>query len=106
MIYRNKGDKRGSELRRLWEVETFDGDPDDPATLTVKRTVIAWNAVDANRHAGGRVASEPKPLYFVTWPEFEGGPVYRIDNPNDGPLVDEGPVVPSIVRAGPDDEEW
>ena len=58
------------ELRRLWEVEYYDGDPDDKKTKTKKETVVAWNHVDAIRKLGGRrVAKQPVEITYVTWPE-------------------------------------
>ena len=69
---------KGRELRRLWEVEVFDGPPEED-TPSHKETVIAWNAVDANQRCGGHVKSRPVALYFVTWPEAGEKPM-RIDS--------------------------
>jgi hypothetical protein len=92
------------ELRRLWEVEVFDGDPHDKDTAVYKTTIIAWNAVDAIRHAGSAVAKQPIALYYVTWPDKPGGPVYRINSTAGGPVGD--PVVPSVSRDELSQEDW
>lgn len=60
----------GRELRRLWEVKLYKGDPDAKKPKFKKETVVAWNTVDAIRQMGSRpVAEEPVQLTFVTWPE-------------------------------------
>jgi hypothetical protein len=103
MFYRKR------ELRRLWEIEVYDGDPhEDPDTPTPthKETIIAWNAVDAIRSAGGPVAVQPKALFFVTWP-VPGDPeenIYRINNTGEGPVGD--PIVPSVRRDDPTTDDW
>ena len=55
------------ELRRLWGLEVYDGDPDDPDVTTHTERCIAWNAQDAIRRCGKRVAVMPESLGFVTW---------------------------------------
>lgn len=57
----------GRMLRRLWEVEIYEGDPDAEEPETRDETIIAWNAVDAVRSCGGRAVKEPTALGFVTW---------------------------------------
>lgn len=81
MIYKNR------ELRRLWEVEVYKGDPDDEKPKTKKETVIAFNAVEANRLAPGPVASEPVAISFVTW--------------DDEPLLIEDTSGPTNKKAKP-----
>ena len=101
MFYRRR------ELRRLWEIEVYDGDPNehpDIPTPTHTETLVAWNAVDANRGAGGPVAAPPKALFFVTWPPKPGDPIYRINNTGEGPVGE--PIVPSISRNDPAEEDW
>ena len=89
-------------LPRLWEVEIYESNPDGESEIpTRKETLVAWNAVDAIRRAGNRVAKQPKALHFITHPEYEGGPIYRINSPQDGPIGD--PIVPSIAVVEPDD---
>lgn len=95
--------QRTQELRRMWEVLVYDGDPDDPNVTTSVETVVAWNAVDATRRSGKPVAAQPKALYYVTWPEYEGGPIYRIDNPSDG-AIKAAEEVPTI--GDPEGETW
>ena len=60
---------KSRELRRLWDMRVYDGDPDDPKTKTKKETVVAMNEVDANRRTPGSIAEPPVELTFVTWPE-------------------------------------
>ena len=87
---------QGRELRSLWEVELYDGNPDakNPKTTTV--TVVAFNQVEAIRLCGSRkVASLPKFLHHVTWPENEGGPIYKI-NGTAGP--DKEKIRPDIQQ--------
>jgi hypothetical protein len=79
------------ELRRLWSVSLYDGDPDDPDTPILEETVIAWNAVDAGRRTQGkRLAKPPVPLFFVSWDE----PPLIIDDTG-GPIDEE--AHPSIA---------
>ncbi len=70
------------ELRRLWDVEVYNGDPEDPNVTTHIETVVAFNAVEANRKCGGRVALPPTARCYVTWPVDPNttGPIYRIDS--------------------------
>jgi hypothetical protein len=76
MVYQSR------ELRRLWEVELYTGNPDAKKPKTKKETVIAWNNVDAIRRSGGQCASEPVSLGFVTWPPKENpeADVYFIED--------------------------
>jgi hypothetical protein len=64
-------------LRRLWLVQCFDGDPDDPNVGVVEKSCVAWNQPHAIRMCG-RVAKLPQHKCFVTWPENEGDPIYEI----------------------------
>lgn len=82
MVYKKR------ELRRLWGVDIYVGDRDDPKTKTRIEGVVAWSQVDAIRHAGGHVVSQPKPICFVTWPDFDGGPIFEIKSPKIGPIGD------------------
>jgi len=84
------------ELRRMWEVELYDGDKDDPNVTTHKETVVAWNQVEAIRRGGGNVASPPVALYYVTWPDVKDGPIFRIDDPKVGPIV-VAEIAPSVA---------
>jgi len=61
---------KSREMRRLYEVYLYAGDPDDPDTEIVTETVVAWNAVDAVRRCSGRrAASEPVMVDHVSWDE-------------------------------------
>jgi hypothetical protein len=72
---------KARELRRLWELLVYIGDPDAAKPKTKKETVVAFNPVDATRRAAPRkMALPPKELTFVTWPEVEDGPVYEISS--------------------------
>lgn len=97
---------RGRELRRLWEIEVFDGDREDPECPTKVETVIAWNAVDAIRRTGDRAAAQPKALHFVTWAEDGDSAqrIFRINNTEEGPVGD--PIEPSIALPELTDEDW
>jgi len=91
MFYKGPKDRVTRALRRLWEIEVYDGDPDDPKTKTVKHTVIAWNAVDANRRAGAMNLVKPaKALSYVTWDDEP----FEIESPKKGPSKKK--VKPSI----------
>lgn len=70
----------GRELRRLYEIELFNGDREDPNVTTRTERVIAWNEVDAIRRAAVPVASMPVRLGHVTWPDSEDDPIYMIHN--------------------------
>jgi len=92
--YKGKVKQMTQELRQLWEVQVYIGNPDAKKPKTKKETVLALNAVDAVRRCGTRkVAKPPKPLFFVTWPAEEGGPVHRI-NSTAGPTDEE--IKPTI----------
>ncbi len=91
---------KARQLRRLWEVEIYMGDPDDPDTPTRTETVIALNGVEANRLAGGRLVKPPKALYFVSWPKETGQPIFRVDRPDIGPIGE--PVKPSTKTDQPE----
>ena len=69
MRYKGPNDIRTRELRRLWSVEIYEGDPDDPDSTTRMESVIAWNQPDAIRRCGERVAVQPESLGFITWDE-------------------------------------
>ncbi len=106
MRYRNPGSGpsvKTRELRRLWEVKVYVGDPDAKKPKTKYITVVAFNTVEAIRLCGGKAASEPVALSYVTWPENPGDPILQISDTS-GPtdkLVD--PTVPLPVE---DDEDW
>lgn len=109
MMYKDIGDPnpraKTRMLRRLWCVLVYDGDPDDPDTEIREETVIAWNAIDANRKVAGQLAERPEDLGWVTWPRTEEDlHVYLINNPTDGPLPDK-PVNPSVGGIA-DEEDW
>lgn len=92
-------------LRRLWKVKIVEKYGTKKRKPKIREeTIIAWNAVDANRKAGGRLAEEPEPVGWVTWPRGEEKHVYFIDNPTDGPLEDEK-VEPSVGTVS-DEEDW
>ena len=94
MRYKGKTDLRSRELMRLFEVEVYDGDPDDSKTKTTKETIVAWNAMDAIRKCGARkLAYQPKELFHVTHPDQEGEPIYKIEDTG-GPTEEE--IQPSI----------
>lgn len=87
MRYKNREDPLGMtrELRRLWEVDTYDGDHNDPNCPIRTETVVAFNAVEAIRKASGRgrlVVTQPRALHFVTWPEQKNsdGPIHKIES--------------------------
>ncbi|MCH8277961.1 MAG: hypothetical protein IIC12_03410, partial [Proteobacteria bacterium] len=56
MRYKNREDPLGMtrELRRMWEVDLYDGDHNDPDCPTYTETVVAFNAVAAIRKCSGR----------------------------------------------------
>ena len=94
MRYKGKNQPHTRELRRLWEVEIYDGDPDKKKTKIKKETVVAWNAVDAIRACGNRkLAKEPEALCYVTWPDEDGMPIYKIKDTS-GPTKEE--IKPTI----------
>ena len=83
---------------RLFNVEIYDGDPDDPKTKILKETIIAWNAMDAIRRCGNRrLVSQPVASHHVTHPKEEDGPIFKI-NSTAGP-TDDAEVKPSITTA-------
>ena len=90
------------ELRRLWKIEVYEGDPNDPDVTVRTETIVAWNQVDAIRHAGGKLAVQPEALYFVTWPD-NNNQIYRI-NDTSGPIGE--PIEPSIGIKIIEDENW
>lgn len=106
MMYKDIKDSRPGTrtraLRQLWEVEIYDGDPNDPDVGLVVETVIAWNHVDAIRRIGRAVASVPRSLGFVTWSRTGEQHVYLIENTTDGPIED-APVVPTVGGVGEED---
>lgn len=85
---------RGRHLRRLWEVEVYKGDPDDPNTKTSIESVIGWNATDAIRQLGkGRAATYPQEICYITWDD----PPLRI-NDTAGPTdIEVKPSMRSII---------
>jgi len=101
----NNGDQEKTRiLRRLWEVEVYDGDKDDPLCETRTETVVAFNHVEAIRLVPGDIAELPNPICHVTWPRMgdPDGDIYRIDNTSDGPVGD--PVKPTIAL--PEVDPW
>jgi len=90
---------KGRELRRLFEVRVYTGDPDAKRPKTKKETVVAFNAVEAVRFCGGKASKQPEPLCYVTWPEADGEPIFRI-NDTGGPTETEiNPSIPLPVAA-------
>ena len=90
------------ELRRLWEVEVYDGDSSDPHCPTKIETVIAFNAVDAIRKCGSSgVVKQPVALHYVTWPPLlkPTAPLLKITSTR-GPTDEE--VAPTIAVSGED----
>ena len=92
---------KGRELRQLFEVEIYTGDWQDGDEETRTVTALAVNAVDAIRRVGSsnRAATQPKPLFHVTWPE-PGQPasqIYRIDDTG-GPAEDAERLEPDFMR--------
>lgn len=84
MRFKNRADPLGMtrELRRLWEVDLYDGDRNDPNTPIRTETVVAFNAVEAIRKLHGFfVVTPPRAKHFVTWPELKkpDGQVLKID---------------------------
>lgn len=77
MKYRNR------ECQRLYECEVYTGDPDAKRPKVKVESVVAWNAVDANRKLGDRrLAKEPEPICFV-WPKDTkdpASPLLRIES--------------------------
>lgn len=70
---------RGRELRRVWKVKVYTGNPDVKKPKTGVETVVAWNAVDAIRRMGAKkVAEQPTSMGYITWPEKKGDPVFFI----------------------------
>ena len=104
MRYKNPGTAaKTRELRRLWEVRVYEGDPDARIPKTKYTTVVAFNAVEAIRLCGGRAASEPVALDYVTWPEHPGDPVLRIQDTS-GPT--DQVVEPIVPLSAEEDEDW
>jgi hypothetical protein len=103
MLYRGPDDDTGRELKRLWEVEVYVGDPDASEVETRKHTIIAWNHVDAIRHTGGKPVVMPKALFFVTHPD-EQGRIFRINDTSEGSIGE--PINPSIAPPEIEDEDW
>lgn len=96
-MYKGPDDRITRALRRLWEVEIYEGDPDAKTPKTRTETVIAWNAVDAVRFCGGKAASPPVAKDFVTWDEPP-----RIIRSTAGP--EKATAKPTI--APPAEEDW
>jgi len=83
---------RGRELRRLWEIEVYDGDPNKKKPKTHTETVIAWNAVDAIRKCGAmKAAKQPVDLGYVM--KDKGEAILKIED-TAGPTDEE--VTPTI----------
>jgi len=99
-----KPEERTRMLRRIWECEVYTGDPDDPEVETRSETVIAWNAVDANRKVGGQLAKQPRAIGWVSWPRGEEDYVHIIPNSNIGP--DESVKIRPSVGGVADEEDW
>ena len=87
MRYKGPNDLRTRELRRLWAVEIYEGNPDDPEVTIHRESIIAWNPTDAIRRCGERVATQPESLGFITWDdeplfiESTKGPTDRVAEP-------------------------
>ena len=81
------------DLRALWELVIYTGNPDAKRPKTKKETVIAINAVDAIRRAGKPVAKPPEFIDYVTWPEIEGGPIYIIKDTSGPTDIEVKPTV-------------
>jgi hypothetical protein len=85
MRFKNREDPLGMtrELRRMWEVDLYDGDRNEPDCPIRTETVVAFNAVEAIRKCHGFfVVTPPRALHFVTWPELKkpGEPVRKIES--------------------------
>lgn len=93
MKYRNR------ELRRLYEVEVYTGDPEANPVWVKKKTCVAFNQTQAIRVAGGKVANQPKFICFVTWPEKHGDPLLEIKDTG-------GPTTHRIEPTIPVSDEW
>ena len=91
-------------LRRVWKCTVFKGNPDAKKPKTTTETVIAWNAVEANRKMGRQLACEPESLGWVTWPRAQEDYVYFIENPSDGP-IEKHKVRPSVGGVA-DEDDW
>ena len=93
---------KGRDLRRLFEIDVYVGDPnaETPETRTV--TSLGVNAQDAIRRLGrNKPATYPKALHYVTWPE-PGHPateIYQIDD-TAGPTGDI--LKPDFMRLAPE----
>ena len=92
---------KGRELRRLWDISVYVGDPDDKKRKIRSETIVAFNAVEAIRFCGGQASAQPRAMYYVTWPEDKSGvgPIHRIEDTS-GPMNDI-PVQPSIALRTP-----
>ena len=97
---------RTRELRRLYLVKVFDGDPNDPDTPIREEQVIAWNAVDANNQFSEDLVCEPEDLGYVTWPRegHDKDDIFFIDNPKDG-ATDRRPF-PTVEIRDEQEEDW
>ena len=90
MRYKHTTEDATADLQCLWKCTVYKGDPDAKRPRTRAVTVVAWNAVDANRKlADQHLAKEPEFICWV-WQENSGdpdnpGPYHRIDNPTTGP---------------------
>jgi len=74
---------RGRELKRLWRVTLYTGNPDVKKPKTTTETCVAFNAVEAIRLFGSRqVVKQPEAICYVTWPEDDEGvgPIYKIED--------------------------
>ena len=70
---------KARELRRLWELVIYVGDPDAEKPKTKKETIVAFNPTDAARRALPRKLALPAvALSFVTWPEPPSEDLYEI----------------------------
>lgn len=60
---------KGRELRRLWKVKVYKGNPENKKPKFEYETIVAWNQTDAIRGLGDRaVAARPEEISYVTWP--------------------------------------
>lgn len=101
------GDPRAKtrELRRIWKVKVYVGDPDADDPETKIETVIAWNQVDANRKIPGQLAELPTLIGYVTWPRKGEEVVYIISNTTEGPIV-ETPITPTVGGVNDEEDAW
>lgn len=68
-MYKSPWQQQAAELRRLFSVKIYEGDPDKKKTKTRTETVIAFNATEAIQKASalGPVAEVPEAIDWITW---------------------------------------